>query len=385
MNTSMQVYLDSSDFSNLSRAQGKDGHAMSQIKSKLLHWVNSGKIEIRYSMAHIMEAVPVDIASAEFGQLRLSCIKQLCGTKVFMDPISLIINELSGTVTSGVLNDRGHWLPNLAELWKDDTSNDQSTEPPKNRQQRRADKAKTKKALATDNTLVRDITREFPIKQSKTLEMLSAQDFTSALAIAMQDSVNDLDFLSNWYVKNWNTSTQFSTSLRTAGKGLNHLLTESSAELKTLHDELVATGASASEVNKRLTALAKQLADKAPQDFIDALSEGHIPANSLVTASPEGSPSMYVASKFIAQMFLSSVVSTKNTRKARDSDLGDLIHTLYIPYVDFFRADLATANALKNAQIKCKAKVVTSLEDLISNIESALDARSAAVPAHPLP
>lgn len=81
MTNPIRVYLDSSDFSNFSRPTEKNAASIQTLRSKLLNWVENGDIEIRYSMAHIMEAVPVDLDTAELGRLRLNCIKELCGKK----------------------------------------------------------------------------------------------------------------------------------------------------------------------------------------------------------------------------------------------------------------------------------------------------------------
>lgn len=152
-------------------------------------------------------------------------------------------------------------------------------------------------------------------------------------------------------------------------------MTTSANELKALHTELVNGGTHSSEIQKHLTIYAKELADNVSQEMIDSLSKGRTSPESKVMANLESTPSLYVFSKLMAQIFLSSVVAVKNTRKARDSDMGDLIHSMYIPYVDIFRADLATANGLRNAKLSTKTKIVTSLDELVVELESLVGAR----------
>ncbi len=72
---------------------------------------------------------------------------------------------------------------------------------------------------------------------------------------------------------------------------------------------------------------------------------------------------------------MTSVVAVKNTRKPRASDFGDLVHSMYLPYVDIFRADGATASALQSANIGTTAKIVTSLDKLVEEVERRVSAR----------
>lgn len=51
------------------------------------------------------------------------------------------------------------------------------------------------------------------------------------------------------------------------------------------------------------------------------------------------------------------------------------MHSMYLPYVDIFRTDGAAASALHNAQIGATAKVVTNLEDLVTEVEVRITSR----------
>lgn len=373
----IRVYLDSSDFSNLSCPTMDDTNSSQAFRSKLLDWVRDGYIEIRYSMAHIMEAVPVDLNTAERGRLRLNCIRELCGEKVFVDPITLVTQELSGSHSIPLMNDDGRWFPGMAALWADEIvdENDIALELPKNRKQRRIEESKTKKAAAKLKGELQDFLKEYPIKKVSAISMFSKQRSGEAVANALQSSVSDLNFLCDWYIENWSRSTEYSKAVRGAGKGLSSLLTDASNEIKALHQDLVNEGTSSSEAQKQLMTHAKEVANRASQEMINSLSKGRLSTELMVVASLKTTPSMYVFSKLLAQIFLSSVVAVKNTRKARDSDLGDLVHSMYIPYVDVFRADLATASALRNAKLDAGTKIVTSMDGLMVELESLIALR----------
>lgn len=363
----IRIYLDSSDFSNLSRPKEKDTAAMTDIRSRLLTWVKDGVIEIRYSMAHIMEAVPVDPDTAELGRRRLGCIEELCGQKAFVDPVTLVTQELSGSSVVPLTNELGHWFPTTASLWGDDDV--VASELPKNRHQRRIERKKAKSAAVSAMSQIQEMLREFPIKKSKALAMFSKPQSAEAVATALQESVNDLEFLCDWYIKNWGRSTEYSKAVRNAGQGLSSLLRSASDDVKAQHLQMVGQGLNSSEAQKLMMTHARAEAAKVSQDMVNSLSNT-ASSSSAITVSLESMPSMYVFSELLAQIFLSSVVAVKNTRKARDSDLIDMVHAMYIPYVDIFRADLATASALQAARLGSTVKIVTSLDDLVNEVEA---------------
>ncbi|MFV0889658.1 hypothetical protein ACNKH9_23225 [Metapseudomonas otitidis] len=377
MSTSIRVYLDSSDFSNLSQPSGKNTALMRNIRSKLINWVKKGEIEIRYSMAHIMEAVPVDLKTAELGRRRLDCIRQLCGKKVFTDPITLVTQELSQSSDVPLTSDRGHWFPGMTKLW--DETVDLTPEPLDSRNERRLLRSAIKSDAQFNNEL-QDLLDNYPITKKYAVAWLTKQQPGDSVARAIQNSVSDLDFLCEWYIKHWNKSTLYSTAIREQGKEFSGLLTTAARDMKALHLELENEGVKSSEAQKRLTACAKKLAENMSQEVVDGLSKEDVPPASIVSASLESTPSIYVFSELLTQIFLTSVVTVKNTRKARDSDLGDLMHSIYLPYVDIFRADGATASALHNAQIGTTAKIVTSLEDLVTEVEARITLRKQSKP-----
>lgn len=324
-----------------------------------------------------MEAVPVDLETAALGRLRLDCIKELCGQKTYVDPVTLVTQELSGSSDVPLTNDLGHWFPGVGSPWGDDEV--MPSEPPKNRHQRRVDEKKMKIAAAKATNQIQEMLQEFPIKKSRALVLFASPQSGESVATALQNSVNDLDFLCDWYIKNWSRSTEYSKAVRSTGQGLRNLLAVASEDVKAQHLQLVNQGISASGAQKSMMAYAKKLAVEASQDMINSLSKEENREATPITASLKSTPSMYVFLELLAQIFLSSVVAVKNTRKARDSDLIDMVHAMYLPYVDIFRADLATASALKAAHLGVKTKIATSLDDLVSEVETMIASRQSFV------
>ncbi|MNP67641.1 hypothetical protein D3C76_1634960 [compost metagenome] len=69
----------------------------------------------------------------------------------------------------------------------------------------------------------------------------------------------------------------------------------------------------------------------------------------------------------------SSVIPRQRPRIPKASDLGDVMHALYLPYVDFFRADAATAHIINSQDFGFRAVVVTSLEKLVDAVGNRLN------------
>ncbi|MBI6896483.1 hypothetical protein JET64_06655 [Pseudomonas putida] len=362
------VYLDSSDISILSNPESLKKPDLLQAREKLEKLVSAGSITIRYSLAHIMEALPLAKESAELGKLRLELIKKLCGNKVFLDPITIIHRELTREPLESVINDDGLWFPSMDKIWR--TEVDELDEPPKNRADRRAARYQIKKGFASKDPNALELTNQFPIKKSATLDMFSKYGAGSSFGTALQQSTKDLDFLFRWHMKNWSTSTKFSLAVREAGEGLKKIISDGSKQVRQQYEHLILEKANQIYISEKLGVLAKEIADQAPRDFITSLAEDLAPPAS--EPDIEKSPSTTAFAKVGAQIFLASLAATKNSRKPRHSDLGDLIHAVYLPYVDIFSADGATSDYIRKAQVNSNAMIVTGIPALISKIESVL-------------
>jgi hypothetical protein len=60
----------------------------------------------------------------------------------------------------------------------------------------------------------------------------------------------------------------------------------------------------------------------------------------------------------------------REKRDIKRSDAIDLIHAMYLPYVDLWRGDRAFATLLINNRVNFSERVVPSLEELVPRIEA---------------
>ena len=94
----LQIYLDSSDFSNLSSPNCESN--LLRIEEQLIKWQNAGLIEMRFSYVHIIEASPTRREDIDVAAARLQKIRELCGTKCFISTLSIIDQEVNTTSPS---------------------------------------------------------------------------------------------------------------------------------------------------------------------------------------------------------------------------------------------------------------------------------------------
>jgi hypothetical protein len=371
----LTIYLDSSDFSNLSDPQGDQEKART-IKNRLKSWVDSEQIEIRYSMTHIMEALPTADGGAEPSGLRLACIQELCGTKVMEDQITLITNELSNMQNPPTRNDEGRWLPFAAI--KDEFLPDKGDATTLNRNQRRTLAAEMRRSgsrldfSAERNELI----SRLPFKREQAEKVLKDPNNSAVLEAALAASLSDLSHLFAWHEDPHSQKTEFANILRQSGEGLYNLFIESAKQLGEYYRELTDQGLPDKSVDQQIKAYVQKLCVEAPQELANALSKDLVPGAQPVVADKDNAPTIFVLSKLLAHNLNTSVVPRKYPRVPKASDLGDVMHAMYLPYVDFFRADAATAHVINSQNFGFGATVVTSLDKLISGIEARLNGPS---------
>lgn len=363
----LSIYLDSSDFSYLSNPVG-DQEKKSAIKNKLKGWVDAGKIEIRYSMTHIMEALPTQERAIELGRQRLSCIQKLCGKKVLLDQITLITNELLPQKQQSALNDNGCWFPLLEFL--DGLSDQDEKATTLNRKERRILAAELRKSKG-DLDFAREqekLIEQFPITRSGASKILRNPNNSMVLKNVMVESLSDLPNLFSWHEKHWQMQTEFSNILRESGIGIRDVFNDAARELKAYYEEQQVLGEPDKVVDQKIKAFLQILKSNALRDLVESLSDELAPPLESIAIGKDTTPMLLILSNLMMHHIQSSVIPRQHSRAPKSSDLGDIMHALYIPYVDFFRADAATAHAISSQRFGFDAQIVTSLDELIHEL-----------------
>ncbi|MBI2398449.1 MAG: hypothetical protein HYV17_11690 [Xanthomonadales bacterium] len=359
----------------------KDVHAY------LVDKVDRGLIEVRFSCMNVYEALPLVKAAAEPAALRLATIKQLCGKKCLTEFSQLLKYELEpdgAARAGGVLVDNGMWHPDPGEIRIPDTLQllrERARNAGGNRKQRRARGAGSKAQIvgslrellgstSDDQLALRAFRHPVTASAARTLRRYLYGEATRAqLQSALRESLSDLECWIRWYQLNWDQAVAGAIALREKGDALKEMLFANIQRMQQSGRELNDIGYP--EQRKKL--LVNQLVKTHRSDFPDVFL-GLLRQQFSMEASGNDSwascPGILLMTKLVGEMSLQTAILDTNIRQPRQSDLGDVLHALYAPYVDIFRADGAMTSMIAAINPPIPTKFVGKLEELPRQIEA---------------
>lgn len=385
MDRPLQIYLDSSDFSNLCRVEN------AQILKKLMDFSSSGDVEFRFSVVHILEGVAVNQQYLEASKSRFEVMNGLCGRKCFVPPFEIMRREAEESASWVPYRDNGEWFPfdNLDDLEIPtyvQTCRELLADSALNRLQRRALSKQifdgrgrlTSHALKylgnRPKELLRDFAERYPISEktvSLLLEAAMGRASREAAILALKDSILVLESFNEWPRKKWEEMRPVLEWLRKEGVKLQAMLDNVKTIANNAVDKSKALGLSDDGISKKLGELAEQLRSDLPGIVLRALG---VDASATSAAN---SPSLTVFSGYAVELTRASSMTLKNNRVSKQSDFGDLLHSVYLPHVDVYRTDGFAGALLKGLLVDKAQRIVTSLESLPGVIEGRLARASA--------
>ena len=105
MQMPVQVYLDSSDYSHMSDPSNSLYQKYQGLKRRLIQLRDGGKIEVRFSVAHVLEMAHTERQFRDAAMRRVETMIEICGPRVLVDPPTL--HSLDMTYLP--LKRRGRW------------------------------------------------------------------------------------------------------------------------------------------------------------------------------------------------------------------------------------------------------------------------------------
>lgn len=392
MHKPLIVYLDSCDISNLSD-EAKRTEKLVQIERELFSLKEEGLIEFRFSHVHVIEAAPTEPQYVDLAHKRFSYIKKLCGYKCFVTPIEIIraealrLGETNESVIE-ILNDEGIWFPpiDMEDGFIDFSSEFRqriASEPD------RKDRRKLERKLFDKNgeftafarksikdaapEFVRGLCSKYPLLPENIelankvfLETGSMND----LFDEAKKSLVDMEFIGDWYAKQWDLLIPNSSYLREIGANLKEQLSEFTGNLKSSNESLKRLALKDSEISRMAEENFSKLSESLPLSIVKAMAKDE-QIELFKAPNWELTPSL-LSMTYIYVSLIKSIV--QSAQKPRVSDFGDVYHTSFIPYVDFFRADGAISSAITKAKLPFKTVIVSKLENLPEQIRLKLRA-----------
>lgn len=379
-NRPIQIYLDSSDYSVLSDKK-RETPELLHIKSELIKWSESKLVEFRYSQISINEAAPTKKEDIENAKNRISLIYKLCGKSTLCDPITLIEKELNNSSAerlelSQILKDNGYWFPELDNIAMPNSKiniQEEITKIGLNRKQRRQISKNTSKNLQENmgKLEIETLTKQVPVTASVarlTRKYLAGKVNSDTLKAALADSFSDITLFSNFYETHWNEASSTSSWIRIQGEVLNNSFKNSIHLLNELYNEYQSDEAAKKEFKKEIKKTQKLLEDEFPDLALEKLSKAVNTTNEW-KATRDSAPGIYGVFQIFIDKIKKATSEPSKPPQSKPSDLGDLFHCLYLPYVDIFRTDGEMAETIRRGKNSPQTTVVAKLSGLLDAIE----------------
>ena len=374
----IRIYLDTQDYYKLYKNRSLEAQ---EIYEFLVSKVNSKEIEIGFSYPLISEFLQDYEPKFKNDRIeRSKLIKELCGKKCFR-----YIEKLN---KEEPFSYNGDWTPLSGKILDLDDLKNKCTKtiieqlPPLNRKQSNALKNKRglKRLIKENRHLFYNkiktdeiqipVTEKF-IKENMIMKYISGELPRHIVEAEFLSCITDLElFIVAWHEHGEKDNFLYN-NVKKPGKGLIETIKKLDTAIqsakdvrKTIRDfEKGVHRANLEDVFKDHLAEAKKNKPKVPRidkKFIKEL----ISDNKIINFFPES--------------FWDSVVCymnhrVKNIDAIKDSDVVDLLHSVYLPYCDLWRGDKDFSNLLIKGDIKGKEKIVSKLSDLPKRISNILN------------
>lgn len=399
------LYLDTQDFSRFADCLGGRGESDAETALEfLLPLIDSGKVVVPYSMAHISELLQYEGGGSELTYRKASAIERISGSYTFRmfndliytDLIDLakdmrLLRSLPPRPAGFPLDANGHWHPELGDIigdlpakmdrWLDDDLKNELHLPRAARRRikgglRRGgmrellSKGDTREEMRkyqeqmpiSDRFIEEDLFRKFLLKQVPRKE----------LEEEMLGEIRRPTQFVKWYFERYD-----------GDKGLPDWMGSMGVEIATilrqLKRDIEGINISPEDRDRFLTRQASEFAlgvsrklfsEAAPK--LNKLGLGKRAIDRLLNSPDRAStPTISALSALFIQTVRKHIPCGPNSPKVKDSDGGDIIHALYVPYCHVWRGDASSAELARQTFRGCKTRIVGKLRDLPEALEAA--------------
>lgn len=363
----LKIYLDNQDFSNF--LYRKDVETV-KIKEYLLDKIKSGQIVIGYSYVNIAEFL-TDY-NDEYKQDRInrvSTITELCGKNAFV-----FINKV--TSKENVLSVEGDWSPDIDVLgYLMKGVNNYINSILRDGKHRSADalKQQIRSSGQLYNSNLSNFS-DFPIPES----FKKTNIFMSYVCGLVPEQhmrrkvklfLNDLNIFREIWFEYGEKSNYLHNSLNVISRAYIAVIPVFEKTLKQVKEQ-----------RNKLKSLKDSYKHILNQKINDSISEFETTLDnieSLDISILRSHPDFKLYLEDIPDNYLISVISyikgkAKMKTEIKPGDYADLLHSIYLPYVDLWRCDKACFEILKRGNVPFAERMVKNLSDLPQAIENKL-------------
>lgn len=397
------VYLDSQDYSNLSKPQLSPEHQ--RLKEQFLAYKEAGRVRFVFSCLVVCEAAPTEMNAIDHAIRRGELLTLLCGRNALIEHGELSKREAEalscGSVpVKEVESDTGDWFP-LVELDEsepvmvDATLKEQIRQiamtqgldrRDKRKLERKATKEFNKNSVSREfkrslaATSVAEIMNKYPMKEEcarvfhrYTLGEASKEEATAAY----RESLRDPCWLMRWFASGIELADHITEVVRKPGRELGAM----ARDLVAIRDKYLSSMAVAGFQDAQFSDLsvgsraswARRVDELVIQVVNKQLRSCGLHMNQPLTS--ENTTRFCPGISAVVRSLMWSIwdnIGGSRKEAPSDSQAPDAMHAMYAPYVDIFRADKFMAPHIQKQVEHHGTLVASKLLDLPKLIESRL-------------
>lgn len=375
------IYLDTSDYSRFADISYRNEPGLADILTFLREKKEQGLVEFRFSVVHLFEFLK-DPSRRELALRKVQIMEELCGGQAFRhfsDVFDLEREALRSEADPAplVVSDEGEWYPSVEQDDDDSFSLDalirrlQESFPALPAAELRG-LIKNPEAAA----FVKDgMSKRFPLAdlyESNLLDRFFASEVPgNLLARELIKAFARPSVFLNHYLEGNPKAQEVFKALPRLEKNLHGKLVQAQEGLKA-HVKLV-LGLEQEDI-KEVRRYVKKLSlvdSSAPYLEIDELPtnlQRALERNLFLKELPALSTHFHLLTAYLRDLIYPSPVLPE----IKESDVGDILHATYLPYVDIYRTDGRFGALMNNVPRPITVKVVSKLHQLPKAIDERL-------------
>jgi hypothetical protein len=185
------------------------------------------------------------------------------------------------------------------------------------------------------------------------------------------DSTSDPAVFLGWYAKDWDGVSPVTAWIRNEGSNVVKAIAAARRQAEGIFEAQRGAGLT----DQQIHAQARKALEHLPIAIVRRICGQDQQGKERDLSYEEAlrfTPGCATVAHVLVETMMRTVGVPTSPRKNKLSDYGDALHSMYLPYVDIFRADAFTAEVIKSLSLPFATKVVDNLADLPSAIEDAL-------------
>jgi hypothetical protein len=390
---SLTVYLDSSDYSALS--DPKRTTALEEIRQTLLVLRDKGARFV-FSATHLAEMAPLQAQYTPYAAARADLLVALCGRNALISFVLLQQLETARLVDRDqapvvAISDEGIWFPALGSLFgpvqavtplREALINFIGEAGYSSRQKRQVQRLLFSKEgtprprlramlMSTGGDDLNELLESYPMRPEDALVLfryIAGEASAAEAEAAFLESLKDPSWMMRWFARHSEKLTPLPEWVRGPARGITDRLKMSAATARHLLDR----HAGARDVllsDRNWGQLEDEGVAKVAGDLVAQFHPG-VPFLEERPRIDQLCPGLSTMVRVMYAVLRDALGSPP--RNLRESDFVDALHTMYVPYVDIFRADRYMAPHVQQLAKRVGCTVVPHLELLPAAIKTRL-------------